>query len=187
MELLKNCDVWLMLHLNGYHNQFLDFIMFWLSNKFIWVPFYLFMVYLIIKQYGKKSYAVIIATILLAVFTDQISNHLFKNLIQRPRPCHEPSIQAMIYTLNGYCGGKYGFVSSHASNTFGLAVFISLVLGKAIKYLTPVMFIWTISICYSRVYLGVHYPGDVICGAIFGGLSAYMFYRILALFKVQTQ
>ena len=107
-----------------------DFIMFWLSNKLIWIPFYLFLFYLIIKHYGKKSYIIIIAALLLVTFTDMASYNLFKLIIQRLRPCHEPSLQGMIYTLNGHCGGMYGFVSSHAANTFGLAVFISLFLAK---------------------------------------------------------
>ncbi len=175
LELLNSWDRELFLFINSFHNGFWDFIMYWLSERNTWIPLYIFLTYLIIRYYKKQAYLIIIFAILCAVVTETSSYHLFKLVFQRLRPCHDPSLDGLVYILNGKCGGDYGFVSAHAANTFGLAVYTTIFLGKKIKYLTPLMFIWTISISYSRIYLGVHYPGDVICGAILGAVCGYIF------------
>ncbi len=108
--------------------------------------------------------------------SDLTAVHLFKNVFLRLRPCHEPSIAGMVHLVNDHCGGKYGFISSHASNSFALATFLSLLLGKKIRLFTLLIMLWAILLSYSRVYLGVHYPGDVIVGAIWGaGIGAAVF------------
>ena len=89
-------------------------------------------------------------------------------MFMRLRPCHNPEIQAQVDTLNGYCGGQYGFVSSHAANYFGIATFLSVLFFRKIRFFIPLIMFWAALIAYSRIYLGVHYPADICCGAILG-------------------
>ena len=97
---------------------------------------------------------------------DQTSVHLFKNVFQRLRPCHEPSLQGLVHLVNNKCGGQFGFISSHATNAFGVALLVSCWIRK--QWFTLIMILWALLIAYSRVYLGVHYPGDVLAGALWG-------------------
>ncbi len=168
LEHLKDIDSSVFLAVNGWHSPLFDFIMFWVSDKLIWIPFYLFLFYLLYRHYGKKSWLLLLFAGLVIVFTDQTSVHLFKFVFQRPRPCHEPELAGLVHIVNGKCGGPYGFISSHATNSFGLAAFMSLALGKQIRGFSWAIFAWAALLSYSRVYLGVHYPGDVIVGALWG-------------------
>jgi undecaprenyl-diphosphatase len=104
----------------------------------------------------------------LVICSDRVSSGIFKPLFERPRPCHNEAIKDLVYLPNGHCGGAYGFISSHSCNVFALASFITLLLKKHYKKIAWVMFIWAILVAYSRIYMGVHYPGDVIVGAAVG-------------------
>lgn len=168
IEALRSLDTSLFLAINGAHNTFFDFLMFWASKRLIWVPLYIFFAWLLFKHYGKRSFFLIVMAGLVIVINDQTSVYLFKNVFHRLRPCHEPSLAGMAHIVNDHCGGQYGFISSHAANSFGLAAFLSLLLGKKIKYFTVSIVSWALILSYSRVYLGVHYPGDVIIGGIWG-------------------
>lgn len=185
LDQLKSIDTDLFLAINGAHASFFDFVMFWASEKWIWIPLYLFFAWLLYKHFGKRSLLLILLAGLAIAISDQSVVHIFKNVFLRPRPCHEPSLSGMIHLVNEHCGGKYGFISSHASNSFALATFLSLLLGKKIRYFTLMIFLWASLLGYSRVYLGVHYPADVIVGAIWGAGIGAAVYKVLNInFKV---
>lgn len=168
MQYLNKLDTELFLFLNGQHNTFFDPIMYWFSDKLIWVPMYLLIVFFIIKHYKMKGIFILIFVGLVILACDQTASHLIKNLVLRLRPSHEPSLAGLIHLSKAGPGGLYGFVSSHAANTFGLATFMYFVLDDRFKWLKYWLFIWAVLVSYSRIYNGVHYPGDVLGGALVG-------------------
>ena len=178
---LKEIDTALFLFLNSKHNSFFDVIMFWVSHKYFWIPLYAFFLFLSIKHFGKKVWLVVLGAVLVIVFADQISVHAFKHVFMRYRPCHNLLIQSQVH-LNDGCGGMFGFVSSHAANTFALAMFLSLLFKDKIKYFGLAIFFWASFVSYSRIYNGVHYPADIACGAILGmgiGILVFKIYQLL--------
>jgi len=168
----------LFLTLNGQHATFFDFVFYWSSNKFLWIPLYLLLFYLLVKYYKRESVFIIVSLFVLITISDQLSVHGFKNVFMRLRPCHEPSLEGLVHLVNNKCGGSFGFYSSHASNHFALATFLHFFLGQKIRYFSFLIFTWATIISYSRIYLGVHYPGDVLSGSIMGILLAFAVYRI---------
>ncbi|NNF02503.1 MAG: phosphatase PAP2 family protein [Bacteroidia bacterium] len=182
MEKLVQFDRELFLTLNGWNNEAMDFLMYWVSDKFTWVPYYLLIAILIYKMFGRKTWLILPFAGLLIVFSDQ-SSVFFKNFFERLRPCHDESISDLVHTVKGHCGGKFSFVSSHATNTFALATFIGGVFKPQWKYFIYVMLFWAVLSSYSRIYLGVHYPADVFGGAVLGALIGtvmLLFYELLA-------
>lgn len=178
LETLKQLDQDIFLYLNGIHNPFWDELMYQASGRFIWIPLYIFIVYLIIRKFKKNSYIPILGAVLLIVLSDQLSVHLFKNIFERLRPCRNPEIKDMVHLVHNHCGGLYGFISSHAANTFAMSAFTSLLLRN--RLYTIGIYFWAILVSYSRIYLGVHYPGDVFVGIVFGvmlGISIYILVR----------
>ena len=168
IDFLTRLDTELFLFLNGLHVDWLDPIMTFISGKITWTPFYIVLLYLVIKKYKRQSIIVILGIILLIVCSDQISSSVFKPIFERPRPCHNEAIKDLVYLPNGHCGGAYGFISSHACNTFALATFLTYILKRYYKKIALVMFSWATLVAYSRIYMGVHYPGDVVVGAVVG-------------------
>lgn len=177
---IKDIDTQLFLFLNSMHNDFFDVIMYWFSNKLIWIPLYLYFFFLAFKKVGDRIWLVTISVALLILLSDQLSVHAFKEVFLRYRPCHNVLIQAQVHLLNGHCGGTYGFVSSHAANTFALAMFLSLFFKGHIKKFSIFIFIWAALVSYSRIYNGVHYPADIAVGAILGmgvGVMVFKMYQ----------
>lgn len=184
-EKIQSADTEALLVVNGSHNETLDFIMYWASDKFIWIPLYLVLAIFIFRIMGKQIVPVLIAIALLITASDQISTRVFKKNFKRLRPCNDPELADKIHRVNDKCGGSYGFVSSHGSNTMALAVFLSLILGRNRKGLIIVLFSWAVFVSLSRVYLGVHYPLDILGGWLLGALLAYVFYRVYRQYKIK--
>lgn len=181
-DLFLQFDREFFMFINSHYNKFWDFIMFWLSNKLIWIPFYIAISLIILKTYNKQFFFMIFFIGILITCSDQLSV-VIKDFVQRPRPCHNMQLQPFVHLVNGYCGGSFGFVSSHASNSMALITFLFLACNARIKWLKYLMVPWAIIISYSRVYLGVHYPFDIIAGWCLGillGILIYYFYVLVA-------
>jgi len=176
--MLERLDQQLFLFLNSLNSPFCDQVMHAISGRLIWVPLYLaILIYLEVK-YKRKFLIILIFIILAATLSDQTSD-IFKNLVHRLRPCYEPSLEGLVHVVNGECGGKFSFVSSHAANTFDVAL-LSLLFIKR-RWYTISIILWATIISYSRIYLGVHYPGDVICGSLLGAFIGWSIYRFYVL------
>ena len=177
LNFLLHLDTTILLFINGHHSPFFDILMLDFSGKFFWAPLYALLIYWIFKEKKWYGFLTLVFITLTITSTDQLSVHAFKNVFMRLRPCHEPSLQGLLHMIK-YCGGQYGFVSSHAANSFGVLAFLIGFFKHKRPYVKWIMWIWALLIIYSRVYLGVHYPGDVLGGAIFGFIMGTIFIRL---------
>lgn len=178
LEKLLQYDTELFLYLNKLGNPTWDQLWLLITAEFTFVPLYIILLYLIYKSYGLKPMLLFIVTIALMItFTDQITN-LFKHTVQRPRPCRldELANEGMRYIAER-CG-RYGFFSGHSSNSMAAAIFGGLILKKYHSKLIYLLIVWSLIVAYSRIYVGVHYPLDLVCGLTFGALSGYAFYKL---------
>jgi len=174
LEYLTQLDIKWFLSLNGLHNPFWDTIMWYISGTKTWIPLYALILFFVFKKLKWEGFIALLFFVLLIVLADQSSVKLFKNVFERLRPCHNPEIKHLVHIVNNKCGGQFGFVSSHAANTFALAMFTSLFFRK--KWVTISFFAWATLVSYSRIYLGVHFPFDVIGGALLGLLIGVLTY-----------
>ena len=167
------------LFLNGIHSPTWDVVFYWVTSRVFWIPLYLSLLYLTYLKFKWKALYVGIFIGLLFLIGDQVSVKLFKDVFERLRPCHNPQIADLVHTLYGHCGGQFGFVSSHATNGFALAVFSGLILKSRYRYILPLMLFWAALVSYSRVYVGVHYPGDILGGAILGTIVGILVFWLM--------
>lgn len=174
-EWLDKADKQLFLLVNKeWTNTFLDNNLPWYRDSTTWLPLYLFILLFIIFNYGKKALPWIIAVAVTATISDQISSNVLKNLIERPRPCNDEFIQHLGRLLLNRCPSSFSFTSSHAVNHFTAAFFIFITLKPAFGKWINWFPVWAATICYAQVYVGVHYPLDVLCGGIAGCIIGFV-------------
>jgi undecaprenyl-diphosphatase len=159
----------------------LDPVALQLTQTITWIPLYVLLLYLIYRIDSKNTFWIRGGVMLTILLADQVSSGLMKPYFERLRPCHDPRWEGMMHAY-GRCGGLYGFVSSHAANTFGLATFLTLKLGKKQKAIAW-LFFYALVVSYTRIYLGVHYPLDLFFGALVGVLAAFFSWLCVVVIK----
>ena len=193
MDYLIHIDQQWLLAINGWHSEWADILMWYISKSTTWLPLYALLVGLIVYRFGilspslcregRRGSSLLRVLIILAGFavavgmSDFISSGIIKPWVCRLRPTHEPEIAGLIHLVNGYTGGLYGFVSSHAANTMACALLFALLYRN--KYATVGLMLWVALNCYSRMYLGVHYPADIIGGLAIGAMMATLTYGMV--------
>ena len=180
LSMLKAMDTMVFLTVNSHHNAYFDSVMWLVSGKLIWVPMYVSLFFVLLKNYSYKVvFAILLAIGVVILFTDSFTAQVIRPWVCRLRPSNlDNPMSSMVHIVGGYRGGAYGFPSNHASNTWGLAFFITFLFRR--YKLTFFFFLWALLVCYSRMYLGVHYFGDLLIGgllALAGASTVFYVFR----------
>jgi len=177
IDSLIQADKSLFLYFNGIHNPFFDKIMWIITQSWTWIPLYIAIIVHISVRYKRQAILIVFFAIVSVILSDLVSVYLFKEVFCRLRPSHNPEFEGIVHIINGYKGGYYGFISSHAANSFSVAVFTLLVVRR--KWFSVSIIAWACIFSYSRIYVGVHYPADLTVGALTGAAIASAMYIIL--------
>jgi len=179
MEELIQLDRQVFLYLNNLGTTTWDGFWMFITGKWNSIPLYALLMYLLYKKLGVKATLITVFVVgLMIAGTDQLANLFKKVLFLRPRPCHDEVIYEAMRLVKSYCGGKYGYFSAHAASSMALAVFLGKILKPHFIYLGTLLLVWAVLVGYSRIYIGVHYPGDVLTGMFFGVLIALLLYKL---------
>ncbi len=183
LQHLIDLDTTLLLEINSHHSPFFDVFMPLYSGKWVWVPFYASLVFVIARNYSwKVTLLSLLTAAVIITFSDQVSAQLLRPEVERLRPSNlQNPISETVHIVNGYRGGNFSFPSAHAANSWALVTYIILLFRR--KWLSLMMVAWAVLMCYSRMYLGVHYMGDLLAGMIIGAIGAMIMYWIFSSFS----
>lgn len=180
LDSLIQFDKQLLLALNGSDSLFLDGLAMSLTTAITWIPLYVSLFYLVLKnnESVRQIFLVVCCAAICVVLAGTIDDLFVKPTVARWRPTHDPEIGPLVDVVYGYRGGSYGFFSAHAANTFSVAVFFCLLVRS--RLLSIFMIVWSLVNCWTRVYLGVHYPGDILFGVVWGGIVGVAVYFLFS-------
>lgn len=172
IQYLNQVDTNVFLYLNGFHNRYWDYFMTMYTSRFIWIPFYASFLYVMVRNFHAKVTLSCLAVIIAIIFiSDQTTSTILKPMVDRMRPSNlDNPISPWVHVAFDYRGGRYGFPSSHAANAWSMAFFAMYLVRRS--KLSLFLIAWALLMCYSRIYLGVHYPGDLLVGTLIGFLAA---------------
>ncbi len=184
LEHILHLDRQLLLAINRAHSPLLDAVMVFASNRLVWLPAYVLLIGWLVYLFRRRGLLLLPLVLAAVGLADSITSRLFKPFFARPRPCHDAGLAHLLRLPDG-CGGQFGFLSSHAANSVALAVFLFVVLpGRRFNALKGMVFFWAALLSYSRIYLGAHFPTDVVGGAAVGALlgwgGAVLYLRLAA-------
>ena len=177
LDYLNDIDTDALLAINGMHDVFQDALWWMVSAKWSSLLILLALIWVLLHQNRRHALLALAMLVVAVILADQLSSGLIKQLVERLRPTHDPSLSDAVHIVNGYRGGMYGFVSSHAANSFAAAAFIALLFRN--RMVTIGMTVWALMQCYSRIYLGVHYPGDILGGMAVGLLAGWLVWLLI--------
>lgn len=174
----QDIDLTLLRFFNGSDNHWLDEFVMTFTSGFTWIPLYLILFYIVVRNHENllSIGLVVMGAVLCILFADGMADGIVKPLVERYRPCNDPLIKYSIHVVNDYRTSGYSFFSAHAANTMSIAIFFTLVIRS--KPLSVVMFLWSLTNCWTRLYLGLHYPSDIIVGIAWGLFAGYLAYRV---------
>lgn len=175
IEFLDHIDRSFFLFLNGFHNHFFDNLMFGATKGLLWIPLYLYFLFFVIRRYKWHTLMILAFAAIMILVSDQLSDFV-KESVHRLRPSQQPGL--MVHMVEAYKGGVYGFYSAHASNTSSVVIFLCILLGIKYPHVYIPAILWALIMSYSRIYLGVHYPGDIFVGWIAGSLLGFVFGKV---------
>ena len=181
LEELLHLDQEVFVYLNNLGSPTWDGFWMFMTNKLSSIPLYVVLLILAYRSLGlKKTLVLLVSIALLITVSDQLSN-FFKIGVGRLRPCYDPDLSGLIRLVKGSCGGKFGYFSAHAANSFAIAIFFAHFFRKSYSFLAWILIVWAFVVSYSRIYVGVHFPLDVLSGAIAGSFLGWLFYRLFIL------
>jgi undecaprenyl-diphosphatase len=182
IDQLLEWDKDLLLFLNSFHTPWLDPVMILITKTFFWLPLYAVLIYLMFRNFKQEAWFILIGAALTILLADQITSTLMKPYFARLRPSQDPALVGLLHHVNGYRGGLYGFSSGHAANTFGVALFVWLTLRSTYAWI-GFIFLWAALMTYTRIYLGVHYPGDIAVGGFVGMICGWIGFRMASFLR----
>ena len=177
IDYLVDVDKTALLAVNGMYSVFQDALWWMVSAKWSSLLLVLALLWILMRQNRRHALLVLLMVAVAVLVADQVSSGLIKHLVERLRPTHDPSLENAVHVINGYRGGMYGFVSSHAANFFAIATLVTLIMRRGL--VAAALYSWGLVQCYSRIYLGVHYPGDILGGMIVGLLAGWLVWCLM--------